>query len=88
VTLFKVDFFARPSKSSVTPFKFGIIEANDSNSATIRFPTPGTGDVVANTTGAFNATCTYPGGVIVQDVANCTITPNPADVGYKELNPK
>lgn len=66
----------------VSPSGFGVINANSNTQATITFPVPGAGSLNADVTGTYNATCRFPasGMIRVQDVSNCSISPNPADM--------
>jgi hypothetical protein len=64
----------------VTPSGFGAINSFDNTQANITFPVPGAGSLDADVTGTYNATCRFPasGMIRVQDVSNCSISPNPA----------
>ncbi len=75
---------------AITPPDFGTLGANDYASADVTFPAPGTGDVSADVTGDFKASCAYSDSgqpVSVQGVSSCIITPSPASVGYSEITP-
>jgi len=72
------------------PTGFATIGTNDYQGASVYFPAAGTGDVNATVHGGFNATCSYSSTVgqdiiVIENVTRCEVTPNPANVGYKEI---